>query len=182
MGKEADQTSEWEQKLNEVRKILCKLLPLQKASEFYELYCAHVDGRRGVRPNSLEARAYRKLLELEEVLLLWEESQKEDGSDDTRLLLKKMKEVGFPGLERLQVFNDEAELQSLLKFFLKISDLTRLRRTGWVRSGVRNPETVSGHMYRMAVISMLFEEVSKDKSSLNTALYYNLQFPFLGYP
>ena len=28
--------------------------------------------RRGVVPNSIEARAYRKLLELEEAILLWE--------------------------------------------------------------------------------------------------------------
>ncbi len=160
MGKEADQNSEWEDKLREVRETLCRLLPLNKASEFYELYCAHVDGRRGVRPNSIEARAYRKLLELEEVILLWEETQKEGGSSSTANILRKIKEVSFPGLERLQVFNDSSELQNLLKFIMKISDLIRLKRTGWVRSGVRDPENVAGHMYRMAVMAMLFEEAS----------------------
>ena len=72
-----------------------------------------------------------------------------------------MKEVGgFPGMEKIQVYQDESELQNLLEFFLKISDLTRLKRTGWVRSGVRDPETVAGHMFRMAVMAMLFDDVS----------------------
>lgn len=28
-----------------------------------------------------------------------------------------------------------------------------LDRTGWIRHGVRKPETVAGHMYRMAIMS-----------------------------
>jgi putative hydrolase of HD superfamily len=150
-----------------VRSCLCRLLPLQKAGEFYELYCCHVDSRRGVKPNSAEARAYRKLLELEEAILLWEEIQKEGGPSATTKLLSKMKEVGFPGQERLQVFNDVSELQNLLRFFLKISDLIRLKRTGWVQSGIRDPERVAGHMFRMAVMAMLFEEDVHDTKILN---------------
>ena len=115
----------------------------------------------------MEARAYRKLLELEEALLRWEELQKEGGSEDTTKLLSKMEEVGFPGTERMQVFDDDSQLRNLLTFILKVSELTRLKRTGWVRMGIRNPETVAGHMFRMAVMCMLFESDKHDSAILN---------------
>ena len=104
------------------------MLPLDKASFLFELYYCHVDGRRGVQPDCKEARAYRKLLELEEAILLWEEVKKEDKSASTRSLVKKMQEVGFPGTERVQVFDDDSELRNMLQFILKVSEVTRLRR------------------------------------------------------
>lgn len=169
MGKEADERSEWEQKLSEVKECLCRLLPLRKASEMYELYCAHVYARRGLKPKSGEDRAYRKLLELEEALLHWEELQKEGSATDATMnnVLRKMKEVGFPGQEKYQMYDDDTELKSLLKFFISISSLLHLRRTGWVRSGVHDPERVAGHMYRMAVMALLLEEDSNDNRILN---------------
>ena len=33
-----------------------------------------------------------------------------------------------------------------------------LKRTGWVLRNVNEPETVSGHMYRMAIMSFLFDD------------------------
>lgn len=118
-------------------------------------------------PSSIEARAYRKILELEEAILLWEEVQKEGGSEDTTKLLKKMEEVGFPGTEKMQVFDDDSQLRNLLTFILKVSELTRLKRTGWVRSGISYPETVAGHMFRMAVMAMVFEPDKYDIAILN---------------
>ena len=119
-------------------------------------------------PNSMEARAYRKLLELEEAILLWEELQKEEGSKDTSILLRKMQEVGFPGTEKMQVFDDDdTQLRDLLAFILKVSELTRLKRTGWIRSGIRDPETVAGHMFRMAVMALLLEAENSNASILN---------------
>ena len=50
---------------------------------------------------------------------------------------------------------------------MKVSELTRLKRTGWVRSGVRDPERVAGHMFRMALMALLLEEDSYDKRILN---------------
>ena len=73
-----DQDSEWEDKLREVRNHLCELLPLNKAAELFELYSCHVNARKGTKHDSIEARAYRKLLELEEAILLWEELQVND--------------------------------------------------------------------------------------------------------
>lgn len=174
IGKEPDQNAEWAEKLSEVRQFLCQNLSLEKASELFELYVGHVNGRRGVKPDSINARAYRKLLELEEAILLWEELQKEHGGSENSLergrksLFDKMQEVGFPGTEKIQLFGDKSELENLLSFLLKISDLTRLKRTGWVRSEVRDPERVAGHMFRMAMMALLLEEQRlQDKRILN---------------
>ena len=81
LTKEPDQDSEWKEKLNEVRAHLCQLLPLDKAFELFELYSCHVNARKGTKHNSVEARTYRKLLELEEAILLWEELQKEEKNE-----------------------------------------------------------------------------------------------------
>jgi putative hydrolase of HD superfamily len=40
-----------------------------------------------------------------------------------------------------------------LQFLNYVSKLKHLDRTGWVRKNVTKPETISGHMYRMAVMS-----------------------------
>ena len=98
---------------------------------------------------------------------LFSELQKEGGPEDTTTLLRKMEEVGFPGTERIQVYDDDSQLRNLLTFILKVSELTRLKRTGWVRMGIRNPETVAGHMFRMAVMAMLFEPDKHDEAILN---------------
>ena len=37
-----------------------------------------------------------------------------------------------------------------------IHHLQHLRRTGWVNNDVKDPETVAGHMYRMAMMCMVF--------------------------
>ena len=162
--------------MGEVRNFLCQVLPLDKAAHFFELYSCHVNGRRGIPPDCIEARAYRKLLELEEAILLWEEVQKESGtaaagedfSSTTQSLIKKMQEVGFPGTERVQVFHDDSELQNLLRFFLQVTELTHMKRTGWVRKGIRDPETIASHMFRMAVMAMLVENDDVgDKKILN---------------
>ena len=39
--------------------------------------------------------------------------------------------------------------------------LQHIKRTGWVKRDVKDPETISGHMYRMAVISFLLDEDDK---------------------
>ena len=75
--------------------------------------------------------------------------------------------ICFSGTEKLQLFEDLSELDNLLTFILKVSELTRLKRTGWVRAGIRDPERVAGHMYRMAVMALFLEEDSYDKRILN---------------
>ena len=73
MGEMTDHSSEWSEKLKDVRSKLTSFLPARDAFRLFEHYSAHVDARRGVGLNRREARTYRKLMEFEETLLLWEE-------------------------------------------------------------------------------------------------------------
>merc|ERR1712079_240478 len=70
-------------------------------------------------------------------------------------------------------FSDSQDFQSLLTFIIKISNLRCLKRTGWVKREVFDPERVSGHMFRMGLMAILLENTSSqsndkhlDKSSL----------------
>ena len=160
LGNGNDENSTWQEKLNDVRKILTELLPLQKAAKLYDLFLIHVNARRGVEATCPEEIAYRKLLELEEALLVWEELQKEGdpNAEQSKLqILDKMVKVGFPGYEKYMMFKDTSDFSSLLAFIIKISGLQRLQRTGWVRAGIRDPERVSGHMFRMGLMAIVME-------------------------
>ena len=95
-----------------------------------------------------------------------EDKDAESGAS-RKSLLKKMKEVGFSGTEKIQLFEDVSELDNLLTFILKVSELTRLKRTGWVYEGVRDPERVAGHMFRMSVLALILEDDCYDKRILN---------------
>ncbi|XP_045597253.1 5'-deoxynucleotidase HDDC2-like [Procambarus clarkii] len=56
--------------------------------------------------------------------------------------------------------------KSCLEFFKQIGRLKHMKRTGWVLRNVSEPETISGHMYRMAIISFLLDEndnVNRDR-------------------
>ena len=131
------------------------------------LFVIHVQARRGMEPTCPEEKVYRKLVELEEALLIWEELQKEGDPNVEQSKLQifdKMVQVGFPGHETYTMFQDASDLTNLLLFFTKISGLQRLQRTGWVRAGIRDPERVSGHMFRMGVMAMLLEDEAAESN------------------
>ncbi|EFC48954.1 predicted protein [Naegleria gruberi] len=45
--------------------------------------------------------------------------------------------------------------RNIVSFLKIVSKLKHTLRTGWVDCKVKQPETIAGHMYRMAIISML---------------------------
>uniref|UniRef100_A0A8D9FJ28 HD domain-containing protein 2 n=1 Tax=Cacopsylla melanoneura TaxID=428564 RepID=A0A8D9FJ28_9HEMI len=45
-----------------------------------------------------------------------------------------------------------------LTFLGEMGKLKHIKRTGWVLRNVNDPETISGHMYRMAVMTFLLED------------------------
>ena len=46
-------------------------------------------------------------------------------------------------------------MSNILKFMTLVGKLKSTKRTGWVNRGVKSPESVSDHMYRMAIMSFL---------------------------
>lgn len=71
-----------------------------------------------------------------------------------------------------------SEVFSLLKV---LDNLKHLKRTGWVRHQVPEPETVASHMYRMAMIAMTLENSELDKAKcIRMALVHDLGEAFAG--
>ena len=46
-------------------------------------------------------------------------------------------------------------MSNILKFLTLVGQLKATKRTGWVNRGVKSPESVSDHMYRMSIICFL---------------------------
>ena len=156
LGQTNDENTEWPDKVREVTKVLEELLPPATAGQLAELFSEHARVRQGKLDGSPEHQAYRGGLELEEMLLRWEEEVKEGKPvGEVGGLLKKMAAVKFPGWQHFLHLSDPAPLGRLLQFILSLSRLQRLRRTGWVRCGVREPETVASHMFRMAIMGLM---------------------------
>ncbi|XP_059476891.1 5'-deoxynucleotidase HDDC2 [Neocloeon triangulifer] len=51
---------------------------------------------------------------------------------------------------------EKMNVPNMLEFLRFMNELKHLKRQGWVLKEVQEPETVAGHMYRMAVMSLLF--------------------------
>ncbi|KAG7508011.1 hypothetical protein JOB18_000446 [Solea senegalensis] len=55
------------------------------------------------------------------------------------------------------------DMSNLLQFMKLIGQLKRVPRTGWVYRNVKKPESVSDHMYRMAMMSLTITDPTVDK-------------------
>ncbi|XP_045147657.1 5'-deoxynucleotidase HDDC2-like [Echinops telfairi] len=55
--------------------------------------------------------------------------------------------------------------RDLLHFLRLVGQLKRVPRTGWVYRNVEKPESVSDHMYRMAVMALVTkdDQLNKDR-------------------
>lgn len=58
-------------------------------------------------------------------------------------------------------------MSNVLKFLTLVGQLKATKRTGWVQRGVKSPESVSDHMYRMSIICFLLGNQSEDGTKLN---------------
>ena len=57
-------------------------------------------------------------------------------------------------------------MKDVLKFMSLVGKLKTTKRTGWVYRKVQSPESVSDHMYRMAMLSFLLADQQDDISPL----------------
>ncbi|MCG2686220.1 HD domain-containing protein [Candidatus Parcubacteria bacterium] len=46
--------------------------------------------------------------------------------------------------------------QDLINFFTKVGQLKKIKRTGWVLRGVREPESIADHSFRLALMAWIF--------------------------
>lgn len=68
-------------------------------------------------------------------------------------------------------------MKKLVRFLLDAGKLKSLKRSGWVREGMPNPETVAEHSWRVALLAMLLgDELGVDKEKLiKMALIHDLE-------
>ncbi|MDP3998177.1 MAG: HD domain-containing protein [bacterium] len=54
-------------------------------------------------------------------------------------------------------------MENIIRFLIEAGKLKRIKRTGWVLRGVKNPETIADHTFRMTLMAW----VLGDRSGLN---------------
>jgi len=76
-------------------------------------------------------------------------------------------------------------MKDFIKFNSTIGNLKHLPRSGWVKRGVPNPETVASHSWRMAVMIMEFADEIRNMGAdvdkaVKMALYHDLGESIIG--
>ena len=78
---------------------------------------------------------------------------------------------------------EKKELKNILGFLLEIGRLKKMPRTLWVSLGVKNPETVAGHLFTTALMTWVFGIGRKEidlKRSLKMALCHEMPSVYTG--
>jgi len=67
-------------------------------------------------------------------------------------------------------------MKNILNFLIEVNKLKEMPRTGWVLMGVKNPETVADHTFRMAIMSWLLAKKKRlnIKRAILVALFHDL--------
>lgn len=67
-------------------------------------------------------------------------------------------------------------MKEILNFLIKIKKLEKLRRTGWILMGVKNPETVAEHTFRLAILAAFLAEKMRlnIERAIKIALFHDL--------
>ena len=78
------------------------------------------------------------------------------------LLLKFLKTIQNKFYRRR--FPGSKELENILDFLLKVGRLKRMPRLYWKLRGVKNPETIAGHIFTLAIMALIF---GREKKQLN---------------
>lgn len=66
-------------------------------------------------------------------------------------------------------------MENMLQFMKLVGQLKRVPRTGWVYRNIKQPESVSDHMYRMSMMALTIQDVSVNKERcMKLALVHDL--------
>ena len=73
-------------------------------------------------------------------------------------------------------------MQKKLNYYINlIGKLKELQRSGWIRKGIENAETVAAHSHGVAMLVLLFAPTHLDKEKcLKLAIIHDLQEAFVG--
>lgn len=67
-------------------------------------------------------------------------------------------------------------MENIIKFLIETGKLKKLKRSGWVIRGIKNPETIADHTFRMAIMAWVLGERNglNLKKALKMALIHDL--------
>ncbi|MBS7655241.1 HD domain-containing protein [Candidatus Bathyarchaeota archaeon] len=70
----------------------------------------------------------------------------------------------------------------IIKFLKNIEKLKEVKRSGWMKAGVKNPESVAEHVYGVTVLSMLISDLKNlnAEKMLRLAVIHDLEETVLG--
>jgi len=74
-------------------------------------------------------------------------------------------------------------MEPLIRFFVNVGRLKTIQRPGWLLRGVKNPETVADHAFRVVVLAWIFGKEKKlnVKRLLKLALVHSLSAAYINY-
>mgnify|MGYP001568527532 CR=1 FL=1 len=67
-------------------------------------------------------------------------------------------------------------MKNILNFLIEANKLKEMPRTGWILMGLKNPETVADHTFRMVILSWFLARKKKlnIKRAILIALFHDL--------
>ena len=68
---------------------------------------------------------------------------------------------------RITFYEMVHQTESLIEFLRIVGKLKSLRRTGWIRSGVKQPESDADHMHRAAICAMMIPSSLPDGTGID---------------
>ena len=148
------------------RKSLLKLIKFLKPKLKKEIFSSWLDYERGI---SKEGKFVKQVDRIETLIQALEYfgTKKEVGGTswwegteeivDDSLLLKFLNTIQkkFYG-RRIKSSKEQKELENVLNFLLEINKLKRMPRKIWQLLGVKNPETVAGHIFTLILMAWIF--------------------------
>jgi len=78
---------------------------------------------------------------------------------------------------------NEKEMENILDFLLEIGKLKRMPRLYWTLRGIKNPESVAGHIFTLAIMAWIFGRERKElhqEKLLKMALCHELSAVYTG--
>ncbi|VDN19052.1 unnamed protein product [Gongylonema pulchrum] len=75
----------------------------------------------------------------------------------------------------------ESSIWDMFGLLKILDDVKHLKRTGWLRYNIGEPETVASHMYRMAMLAMVLDDSGFDRAKcIRMALVHDLSEAIVG--
>ncbi|KAJ2387803.1 hypothetical protein GGI05_003979 [Coemansia sp. RSA 2603] len=70
---------------------------------------------------------------------------------------------------------------SVVSFLSIVEKLKRTKRTGWINNGIKGPESIADHMYRMGIMAMLVDDSALDRNKcIKMAIVHDLAEALVG--